>query len=107
MPFPKVTTDDYLQQAASDIISILKTKPSVTPSLVYGDDTTNALFKIAQLLGRSTLPPTALTIESQLPRVKVLPIVPPLPSVIRPQKITTNHSKVQQLPWPVPQNRTP
>jgi hypothetical protein len=74
IPFPKVTTDGYLQQAAADIIYILTTKPSVTPSLAYGDDTKNALLKIAQLLGRSTLPPTALPIESPLPRVKILPL---------------------------------
>jgi hypothetical protein len=42
--FPKT---DYLKQAASDIISIPQNKPSVTPSLDYGDDTKKALFKIA------------------------------------------------------------
>jgi hypothetical protein len=100
IPFPKVTTDDYLRQAATDIISILTTKPAIIPSLAYGDDTKNALFKIATLLGRSTLPPLPL------PRVPILPLKLKSPSVVS-AKATTNRSKVQQLFQPAPNKTAP
>jgi hypothetical protein len=105
IPFPQVTTNDYLQQAAADIISILTTKPSITPSLAYNDETKNALFKIAQLLGWSALPPTAPDIPSPLPRVPTLPTVPPSPTVVR-RLIPDTSSKVQQLSQPAPHKPT-
>jgi hypothetical protein len=49
--FPSVSTEDYLQQAAGDILSILSSQPTTLPSLSYGDTTKNALVQIAQLLG--------------------------------------------------------
>ena len=42
-PLPHITTDDYLRQAATDIVSILKCKLSkLTPSLEYGEPINNA-----------------------------------------------------------------
>ena len=53
VPFPEVTIKDHLQQAASDIISILTQPPSTTvPSLQAGDPTRIALLKIAEQLHR-------------------------------------------------------
>jgi hypothetical protein len=57
IPFPTISTADYLKQAAGDIVTILRNPPANLPYLSYGDDTTNALVQIAHLLGRATLPP--------------------------------------------------
>lgn len=52
IPFPRVTLNDHLKQAATDIISILSNPPSTTvPSLLAGDETNQALLEIATLLG--------------------------------------------------------
>jgi len=69
--FPKTTTEDYLRQAASDIVFILQNKPSIVPSLDFGDETENALLHISTLLGRAAKPPGA-------PRV--LPTTVPQPT---------------------------
>ena len=54
VPFPKVSTDDFLRQAATDIITILTEPPSsTTPTLEAGDGTRNALLKIAETLKRA------------------------------------------------------
>ena len=55
VPFPKVTTDDFLRQAATDIVSILSQSSSKTniPSLEAGDTTRNAILKLAKLLNRT------------------------------------------------------
>ena len=53
IPFPRVTLNDHLKQAATNIISILSNPPSTTvPSLLAGEDTNQALYEIAKLLGR-------------------------------------------------------
>jgi hypothetical protein len=57
IPIPKVTTEDFLQQAALDIISILsspKEENCPVPKLEHGDPTRNALLKIALLLNRTS-----------------------------------------------------
>ena len=49
--FPEVKIDDFLCQAATDIISILThPPPSTVPSLEAGETTKNALLKLALLL---------------------------------------------------------
>ena len=53
VPFPKVTTTDYLKQAADDIVTILTSPPSTTaPSLQAGDPVRNALLELATQLQR-------------------------------------------------------
>ena len=44
IPFPKTKTEDYLIQAATDILILLQKPPKSLPSLKYGDDTRNALI---------------------------------------------------------------
>ena len=54
IPFPEVKIDDFLRQAATDLISILThPPPSTVPSLEAGDATKNALLKLALLLNPS------------------------------------------------------
>ena len=49
--FPQVETDDFLHQAATDIVSILQQPPSSTvPSLQAGDTVQNALLQLATIL---------------------------------------------------------
>ena len=51
--FLRVTLNDHLKQAATDIISILSNPPkSTVPSLLAGEDTATAIYEIAKLLKR-------------------------------------------------------
>ena len=53
VPFPKVTLQDHLTQAAEDIITILTQPPnSTTPILREGEPIHNALLDIAQQIKR-------------------------------------------------------
>ena len=53
VPFPRVSLNDHLKQAAIDIISILSNLSKTTvPSLIAEEDTTIALYEIAKLLKR-------------------------------------------------------
>jgi hypothetical protein len=88
IPFPNILTEDYLKQAASDILTVLQNPPSNLPCLAYGDATNNAIdVQLATLLGRAVAPPAPpnlpvfsprVPIQShQLPRVQPLSIAPP------------------------------
>ena len=57
-PFPCVSTDDYLRQAATALVDILRAPKNNIPSLTYGSPTTNAYIHIAQILKRAATPPT-------------------------------------------------
>ena len=50
---PKVSTKDYLRQAASDIVQLLTNSIDHLPYLNAGDKTQNALLQISQLLTHS------------------------------------------------------
>ena len=60
-PFPKVATEDYLRQAAKDILDILQEPQKIIPSLQYGSPTTNAYIQLAQILKRATRQPSQRT----------------------------------------------
>ena len=68
--FPEVKLEDFIKQAALDIISILSqpnNPKSLIPTLQVGDNTKNALLQLATLLGRTEpLPP----LPSTMPAVK-------------------------------------
>jgi hypothetical protein len=86
IPFPTILTEDYLKQAASDILTVLQNPPSNLPYLAYGDATNNAIVQLATLLGRAVAPPSPpnfpvlsrrVPIQShELPRVQPLSIAP-------------------------------
>jgi hypothetical protein len=127
--FPEITTDDFLKQAATDIISILNKPPSSTvPTLEAGDPTRNALLKIAEALHRiksypdpiPTSPSTSSSLEqvpavpntlntqipsppiatnAALPRVPTVPSVPP---VSLPRVTTQKSPSPISTPTPVP-----
>ena len=78
IPFPKSTTEDFLRQSISDILAILNDpKPPIAPFLTFGDDTKNALRKIATLLNRAIPTP---------PRVLPLPVPAPVISPVKTRK---------------------
>ena len=76
IPFPKVNLDDFLRQAATDIITILTAPPSTTaPSLQAGDPTRNALLEISTVLNRAeklhvTSPPTSYVPPQRVKNIK-------------------------------------
>ena len=54
VPFSQVKADDFLKQAALDIISILTNPHSTTTiTLAAGDETHNTLLKVAHALKRA------------------------------------------------------
>jgi hypothetical protein len=81
IPFPTISTEDYLKQAAGDILTILRNPPTNLPYLAYGDATTNALVQITKLLGRAPLP-TPTPVEP--PRVQTPIPPPPQPTPVQP-----------------------
>jgi hypothetical protein len=57
VPFPETTTEEYLRQIASDLVTILKTKNIKTsPNLEYGNKVMDAFQQIATILQRATTP---------------------------------------------------
>jgi hypothetical protein len=72
VPFPKVSTDDYLRQTANDMLTIIQDKiANPVPSLTYGSNISNAYIQIAQILKRAT----------QIPEPAPTPPPPVLPSL--------------------------
>ena len=78
IPFPEVTTEDFLKQAALDIVSILSNPPTSLPiSLEAGDSTKNAILQTAEALGTVVSAPKLLSLplvnrnnNTQVPRVE-------------------------------------
>ena len=54
VPFPLVTADEYLHQAAVDIPKVLQNKNNKIPSFTFGNHRTNAFIQLAQVLKRAT-----------------------------------------------------
>jgi hypothetical protein len=110
-PFPNVSTEDYLKQAASDILSILQKSPSTLPYLAYRDATNNAIVHIATLLGRAAappVPPDVPTPPTNLPTVAPahplrvhIPTQPPRVQVNSPQQLGPNQPTTpESVPHP-------
>ena len=54
VPIPKVNLEDFLQQAATNIVSILQDPPSTTKlGLKAGDERKNALLELSDILKQS------------------------------------------------------
>ena len=87
--FPSFSAEDYLQQSATDILTILRSPQSIVPSLQFGDATKNALEHLARLLHRA-----------QRPLLPKLPLTPfkPLPSPPATSPSTTSSQRVPPAP---------
>ena len=74
IPFPETKLNDFLKQAAGDIITLLTQLLSITtPTLQAGDDTKKVLLDLAKILNRADTLPTqstlALAPATPVPRV--------------------------------------
>jgi hypothetical protein len=79
VPFPKVTTDEYLRQTATDMLTLLEDKTTnPIPTLTYGSDITNAYIEIARILKRATAPPEPVPLPP-VPEPRVPIVAPPVP----------------------------
>ena len=100
VPFPRVTTEQYLHQAAIDLLAILQSKEKSIPSLFYGSTITNAYIQVAQILKRATLQPKPPTSSPNLASPTEPPLIlPAVPPKVRPN----NHAsvpRVETLPPP-------
>jgi hypothetical protein len=124
VPFPKVSTDDYLRQTATDMLTLLQgsaTHP--VPSLTYGSHITNAYIQIAQILKRATAPPPPAQVppatELRVPLVPAtapaqrvlrsapLPPISPAVQLISIPRTTPRPKKVPPRPTPFPSRRSP
>jgi hypothetical protein len=103
IPFPTISTEDYLKQAASDILAIIQKPPTNLPYLAYGDTTNNAIVQIATLLGRAVAPPPSPELPVHPPRVQ-LPIHPPR---VQPAIPDPPAGQMQFIPPPTVQISTP
>ena len=77
IPFPQISTEDYLLQAATDILTVLKNPPPSLPSLTFGDATRNAIDHLARLLQRAVKRPKPFNLRDPKP----LPSQHPSPRV--------------------------
>ena len=76
-PFPRVSTYDYLRQAATDLVDILRAPKNNIPSLTYGSPKTNAYIHIAQILKRAATPPTPVSsVHHNTNSPRVMPVLP-------------------------------
>ena len=99
--FPAVTTDDFLRQAALDIVSILTNPPPATvPMLQAGDDTRNALLEIASTLKRITKYPSLPSTVSPIPTIPSQRTVPSSPPSAVPKTTTVEPPTSALLPTP-------
>jgi hypothetical protein len=85
VPFPKVSTDDYLRQTATDMLTLIQGKSAQpSPSLTFGSNLRNAYIQIAQILKRATAPPVTPAPDPIAPtptarEQRVPPVKPPAP----------------------------
>jgi hypothetical protein len=101
VPFPKVSTDEYLRQTATDMLTLIQgTATHPIPSLTYGSSITNAYIQIAQILKRATASPTPAEPLPPAPELRV-PIItaPPAPD---PTPIVPTPAPEQRVQWKIP-----
>ena len=100
---PKVTTDNFLRQAAMDIVTILTDSPKDNlPPFEVGDDTRNALLKIAKTLHRAEQLPKH--IPSAMDNIDTL--LTPSPKVQNKKQSSPSKTITKQVPSLRVQNKT-
>jgi len=67
IPIPEMRVEDFLRQAASDIVTLL-TRPSkhTTPTLTLGDETRKGILQLATLLNTTQVPLPVINERQQL-----------------------------------------
>ena len=81
VPIPAASTDDYLRQAAADIIALLDTRQQ-HPTLATDPSTASIVRQVADLLQRAAPTPSPISLPSPVPTVPALstPISANLPN---------------------------
>ena len=75
-PFTRVSTYDYLRQAATYLVNILRAPKNNIPSLTYGSPTTNEYIHIAQILKQAATPPKPVTkVHNERHYPRVIPVL--------------------------------
>ena len=89
-----------MQQAATDLVDILRALKNNIPSLTYGSPTTNEYIHISQILKQSATPPTSVPSfhhATHSPRMMpVLPSVTKEPRVVPVKKHIQNKTVIQK-----------
>ena len=92
VPFPQVSNETFLRQAAFDVLAILQAPQPTTPALIYGDKTMNAFIEVATILKRVAplqFPKEIQDIENDTYQPKVASTVAPTtPLDLPPDKVT-------------------
>ena len=105
IPFPKISTDDYLRQTAEDMLVLLQhTDKSKMPTLTFGSNVTNAYIQIAQILRRATSRPAPLPSPAIIPAAEPR-VVDTLPPVAEPRVVIQPPPIIPppvQIPVPLP-----
>ena len=98
VPFPTVTSDNYLIQTAVNMLSILQSPTEKNSPLTFGSTIKNAFIQVAYILRRETAPPKSrlpLTIPDSEPR-----LVPTSPPTIPLTIIPAPEMRVAPTPLP-------
>ena len=77
-PFPTTTNNDYLRQAAEDMLKLLQAQRLVatTDPLSFGTPVMNALCEVAKLLGHAVSNPATLILPEPIATPVLLPTLP-------------------------------
>ena len=112
IPFPKVSTDDYLRQAATDILTILREPEKTIPTLQYGSPTCNAYVQLAQILKRATTQPSPAVEPRVRPTEEIQRIVPSprvrptedIQRIVPSPRVSDKISEAREKPLPIHTN---
>ena len=113
IPFPKTTSEDFLIQAATDILTLLQGPNQTLPILQYGDTTKNALVQLSQLLNRAApAPPVPPSPSPVSPSVVFSPTIHPVvqptsPPAKRPFQVPPSAHRATNPPTTQPPTPTP
>ena len=100
VPFPQITTEDFLKQAATDIIHLLSQPPKSTiPTLEAGSTTQNALLKLAEILKRADKLPALPAIQHDAitkATTNASLIIPSITKTVSKPRVLVNQKIAQQ-----------
>ena len=96
IPIPQFSTNDYLQQACEDIVEIIQKPPDNLPHNQAGDETKNALLKIAKALKQAVAPPPTIDAQAR-----------PVPQPSPPPRVHKGEKRRIGIPRILQQHGTP
>ena len=99
----QVITDQYLRQAAIDLLEILQSPEKYIQLLSYGSILTNAYIQVAQILKRATPQPSPSNHPTPAPMPSLTPTATLMyhPSRLLPHLLLKKHQQRLQLHFPI------